>query len=476
MSASATVEPRGSQYPRLSSIPPHVSTAGDDAIELAASAGLHLDEWQQLVLREAMGERADGKWAAFEVSLIVPRQNGKGSVLEALELYWLFLADPDAPPPLILHSAHEFKTSAEHFRRMRELIQNAPHLHEQVLIIRTAAGSEAIELKNGSRLRFVTRTGGSGRGFSADLIVVDEAYNLTPDSMGAVIPTLAARPNPQVWYTSSAGMEASEQLARIRERGVSGRDMQLAFFEWSADPESDLGSLDAIYQSNPAVGIRIPLEFVLLEQSTLPEEHYNRERLGIWTTAAGDEVIPSKLWMELADPDSSPLDPIVIAFAVTPMQDAASISIAGRRSDGLAHVETIDARSGTGWVVPRLSELAARWNPSAIVLDATGPAGSLLPAIAEFDPKTNEMIQKASVSDYAQACGAFYDAAQNRLLRHRPDPTLDAAVVAGRKRPLAERWAWGRKGLSDITPLESATLALWALPAHHTYDLLQSVF
>ena len=75
-----------------------------------------------------MGETAAGRWAAFEVGLIVPRQNGKGSILEALELAALFLADPDAPPPLILHSAHEFKTSAEHFRRVRDLIEATPLL------------------------------------------------------------------------------------------------------------------------------------------------------------------------------------------------------------------------------------------------------------------------------------------------------------------------------------------------------------
>jgi hypothetical protein len=168
------------------------------------------------------GRRPFGKWAAFEVALVVPRQQGKGSVLEALELAALFLADPDAPPPLILHSAHEFKTSAEHFRRVRDLVEGTSFA-KQVRIIRTAAGAEAIELHSGARLRFVTRSGGSGRGFSADLVVIDEAYNLTAESMAAVLPTMAARPNPQIWYTSSAGMVASEQLAHIRERGSRRR-------------------------------------------------------------------------------------------------------------------------------------------------------------------------------------------------------------------------------------------------------------
>ena len=222
MTTSAPPVVVGEQRPRVHSVPPHVSTAGEEAIELAARAGLHLYPWQKLVLRDALGETSAGKWAAFEVALIVPRQQGKGSVLEALELAALFLADPDAPPPLILHSAHEFKTSAEHFRRVRDLIEGTPAFSKQVRIIRTAAGAEAIELHSGARLRFVTRSGGSGRGFSADLVVIDEAYNLTAESMAAVLPTMAARPNPQIWYTSSAGMVASEQLAHIRARGRSG--------------------------------------------------------------------------------------------------------------------------------------------------------------------------------------------------------------------------------------------------------------
>ena len=76
----------GAQEPRISLVPDYVASTGPDAIELAALAGLHLDPWQQLVLTHSLGERPDGKWAAFEVGLVVPRQNGKGSILEAREL------------------------------------------------------------------------------------------------------------------------------------------------------------------------------------------------------------------------------------------------------------------------------------------------------------------------------------------------------------------------------------------------------
>ena len=54
-------------------------------------AGLVLDPWQELVVDGAHGVREDGKWAAFEVGVNVPRQNGKGGILEARALAGLFL-------------------------------------------------------------------------------------------------------------------------------------------------------------------------------------------------------------------------------------------------------------------------------------------------------------------------------------------------------------------------------------------------
>jgi hypothetical protein len=125
-----------------------------------------LDDWQRHILSVALGERSDGKWAAFEVGLIVGRQNGKGAVLEARELAGLFLFGEQ----LILHSAHEFKTAQEAFRRVLALVQNTPDLERLVSRVRTSHGEEGIELRSGARLRFVARSTGSGRGFSGDVV------------------------------------------------------------------------------------------------------------------------------------------------------------------------------------------------------------------------------------------------------------------------------------------------------------------
>ena len=85
----------GNQRPRVSSIPEYSSSTGDEAIELAAMAGLVLDDWQQWILRHSLGETSDGKWAAREVGLMVSRQNGKGALLEARELAGLFILEEE---------------------------------------------------------------------------------------------------------------------------------------------------------------------------------------------------------------------------------------------------------------------------------------------------------------------------------------------------------------------------------------------
>ena len=96
MTTSLLDEPlalEGEQRPAHSSVPDSVSSAGAEAVELAQMAGLDLDPWEAWVLEQSLGEREDGKWAAFEVGLICPRQNGKGTVLEARELAGLFLLE-----------------------------------------------------------------------------------------------------------------------------------------------------------------------------------------------------------------------------------------------------------------------------------------------------------------------------------------------------------------------------------------------
>jgi len=441
----------GAQKPRVSSNPPYVSSAGAEAAELAASAGLILDDWQRHVLEVALGERPDGKWAAFEVGLIVGRQNGKGAILEARELAGLFLFGEQ----LILHSAHEFKTAQEAFRRVLGLIQNTPDLERLVARVRTSHGEEGVELKSGARLRFVARSTGSGRGFSGDVVILDEAYNLPGSAMGALLPTMAARPNPQVWYASSAGKEDSEVLARVKERGEKDAAGRLAYFEWSAPGDADLDDPQAWAAANPGLGIRIQAEFVEAERSALPEIEFARERLGIWADGSRDAAIDLALWGSLVDTECQDRSPVVFCPTINPERTKGAITAAILRRDGLVQVESIDYRAGTAWMPDRLLALDADWDPLAIVVDPAAAEGSLIQGLQAAGIEPVLMTGREG----AQADGAFFDALVDRRVRHGNQAALNVAVEQATWRPVGDTRVFHRRSAADIGPLSGAAKA-----------------
>lgn len=451
--------------PRVRSVPEYSFTSGVEAIELAASAGLVLDQWQRNAVNDILAEAPDGRWSAFEAALVVPRQNGKGSILEAVELAGLFLFGED----LIIHSAHEFKTAQEAFLRILSLVQNTPELDRKVHRVRTSHGEEGIELKTGKRLRFLARSNGSGRGFSCDRLIYDEAYDLPAETVAASLPTLSARPNPQLIYTSSGALDKSDTLRNVMRRGrreardgvVPELDPNLCYIEYSADPKADLDDEREWKNANPATESgRIRIEFVAKERSAMSEIAFARERLGILDESQGATVIDLDVWRERADPLSSPLDPVAFAIDVNPDSSFTSIAVAGRRADGLMHTEVVERRRGTGWVVDRIEELVSKWSPSSVTLDAIGPAGSLLPAFAERGVE----IDVVSMTQYGQACGQFKALVDDDRLRYKEQSGLTAALEAARKRPLGESglWGWHRRDTTDITPLVAVTLATFA--------------
>lgn len=451
----------GSQKPRVELIPnSRIETAGLDAIELAAIAGLHLDEWQQKVLLGSLGEVRAGKWSAFEVGLVVPRQNGKGSILEARELAGLFLFGDN----LIIHSAHKFDTAVEAFNRILGLVQNTPDLDAQVSKVSTAHGSEGIELKNGSRLKFLARSAGSGRGFSADLIILDEAYALKSSEMAAMLPTMAAKSldgNPQIWYTSSAGMPNSEVLASVRERGMNPDSKRLAYFEWSTEETTPITSVAGWYQANPGLGIRMSKEHVQSELEALDVDEFKRERLGIWERLGGESVIPE--WGSALDVGSQRGEIVAFGVDVTPSRDSAVITAASFRPDGKKHVVVIDQRVGTSWVSTELKRLKEKFDPVAVVAVAGSAAASL-----EAECKRDGVrLMLVTTRQYAEACGLLMDDLRADLIRHRGQEHLDNAVDAARMRPYGETlFTWNRKNpAADISPLVSSTLANYGLQA-----------
>ncbi len=470
----------GAQRPALRVVPPTAgSSAGSEVVDLAKQAGLVLDPWQCLALEDALGERDDGKWAAFEVAVVVSRQNGKGSILEARELGGLFLLGER----LILHSAHQVKTATEAFIRSKELFQSNPDLDREIRRVNNSHGEEGIELRNGARLRFIARSRVSGRGFSGDCVILDEAFELQDSAIDSLVPTMSARPNPQLWYTSSAVNQRHHHngrvLARVRRRALEGRSPRLVYLDWGVDAGDvvDMSPAErealrrdprAWRATNPGVGHRITEDHVLAELDALTADGFDVERLGIGDWPVDEEggwtVVSREDWDALADLDAPRPSPAAFAVDVTPDRTHGTIGAAGRGGDGLMHVEVVDHRPGTAWMVDRAVELVGRWNPVAFALDPAGEAGSL---IAPLEAAGVEVVTM-SARDTAQAHGQFMELMlDSKELRHRDDHDLNDAVAGAAQRDLSGAKAWARRSVSVVlSPLVVVTAAAWAYTKH----------
>lgn len=464
----------GAQSPAAEHVPPASDLAdAEDAIEFASAYGLTADGWQQHVLRSWLGLLEGGQLASPRCGLAVPRQNGKNALIEIIELFKTVELGRR-----VLHTAHEVKTARKAFARLKYFFGDRvadpaaafPELNNLVREVRNTNGQEAIVLSNGGQVEFIARSRSSGRGFTVDDLILDEAQELSEDALAALVPTLSASPNPQRIFTGTPPGPTSvgEVFTRVRQTGLAGKDARLCWQEWRADLDADPDDETSVAKANPALGIRLLWDTIADERADMSEDTFARERLGLWETQATLQVINPDLWASLADaPDpalgyagSQPLDPVAFAADVTPDRQRATISLAGRTKEGFLHIETVDNQRGTGWVVPRLLELSAKWKPCAIVLDPGSPAGSLITTLQ--DAGVEPLL--TSTRDVGQACGSFYDLAVEKRLRHLNDPRLNAALHSARKRPLGDSgaWAWHRKDTTvDITPLVAGTLALY---------------
>ncbi len=414
---------------------------------------------------------------------MVPRQNGKNAVLEARELAGLLLFNEG----VIIHTAHEFKTANNSMIALMNRIKASPLLGEVKGGAGMAASSDirdvdgfrtgnqpSITMKNGNVLQFAARSSGSGRGFTGDLVVLDEAYALKAAEMDALLPTMAAKSiegNPQVWFTSSAGMLDSDLLASLRAQAQKDEPGRLAYYEWSSADDADPLDRDAWYEANPSLGYRISEEFVQDEYDTLVgetgnDEGFKRERLGIWAKLGGGGIIPAAAWNDAAgDPlevetETREVGRVAFAVDIPRSRDSASIVMAGELGDGRTSLVVIDRRVGTDWVAERLAELKEQYSPVAIVIDELAATGTILGELRRLRIR----VWAVKYREYLRACGSLFDSISQGRVVHTSQPELNDAVAgAGRKDGESTLWKWAGSSHVDISPLVAATLAFAGL-------------
>lgn len=496
---AALAEPTGLigyQRPRLEHFPLYHTTLGDDAIDLAAVAGFDLLPWQELIVRESLGQigaaegwsywdeesgfegdsvAPDWQWASTSVCLITPRQNGKNVCVYARQLAGLYLLGER-----IIHTAHEFGTADDAYKEMRTRIEAVDDLDDQCIKPHLHGGAEvSIRHKNGGFIRYVARGKNARRGMTRiDLLVLDEAFALDDMMMMSMGPLQQASKRRQLWYTSSAGTADSDVLTRVREAGKAAANPRLMFAEWSCEEGSDPTEFENWKIANPSLGMDGICPVEALEddfKEKMSLAGFAREHLGMWDDPAMNAIIDLDAW-DSCESEDGPEDGAVVACVdVAPDRAFASIAVAQKWSDGRHHVEVIDGRPGTNWVVPQMKRLIASSNPpKCVVLQLGGQAGAFGPELEQI----GYTVKYFGTQDIAHATMQFEDDIYGGKLTHVDDPALKSGLAGATKYNIGNAefvgaWGWLRKSTAvDITGIVAVCYASRGLTLYGVQETL----
>lgn len=463
---------KGSQEPRIRVCPEYADTYGDDAADLAEAYGLKPDPWQRAVLRDWCARDPEGQYAASTAGLSVPRQNGKTAVVNPRELYGLTVEGER-----ILHTAHEVKTCAKQFEQMKVYFGSQandpkaeyPELNALVKRVCNTNGREGIYLRSGASIEFSARSRGAGRGFTVDVVVCDEAQELTDEQLEALLPTSSAGPlqNSQLIMLGTPPSEnaVGDVFGRTRKKAIAGLDESLCWHEWSVETVGDVRDESRWEATNPGLGRRITRKAIEKELSTMSDDGFARERLGWWREGVRNAVFEDGEWSALAT-DSPPMDGRV-AYGVKFSADGAHVSIAAaiRPQSGKRHVEVVANRSlsrGTQWLADWLAAQAG--SAVAIVVDGKSGAQALADKLlAAGVPK--RAVTLPGTGDAISAYAAFEVAVTEGTITHFDQPALNLAVRNAQKRKIGSNGGFGFQGYegTDVSPLEACCMALWGV-------------
>lgn len=449
---------QGSQEPSVQIAPNYDQSDGADAERILRTGKLILDPWQSNILMDWMAITPWGKWISKTCGGSVPRQNGKTGLLEGRAEAGMLLYNEQ-----VIYTAHLQKTATETFEEMASFF-DTPKLRKYIKDIKTALGREQIILTSGARVKYLARTRNGGRGQHGDLLIFDEAQELSIDAQASFIPAISASLNPQVIYAGTPPDPTADGTVfrSIRDKARAGETRSTAWFEFSVEEIGDVTDRTRWAEANPALGFRILESTIEAELEQMAADTFARERLGWWTPIVEhkiDYAIDSDMWEACKSSDPKPEGKT--AYGVKFSADGSMAALAGAviPASGAARISLIQYKPtghGISWLANWLNE---RYNKaSCVVIDGRNGVDVLVERIADTWKMKNSIVRPSS-KDVIAATGTLTNALNERTVTwYYQQDALKESALTSVKRPISGGWGFGG---DNSAPIEAAALALW---------------
>lgn len=459
----------GGQEPTFKRVGEWASTRGPEAVEMFTEYGRRYYGSQELEMDVFFARDELGEFAAKSIGITKPRQNGKSF---ALRDYAMWMAAVEGKS--VLYTAHHGRTVRKMFKEMCDFINAHEDFKDELDYIYKAGGYEGIYFKGDACIEFQTRTESGGRGGTYQIVVFDEAQQLTSVQQDAILPTVSAageidegESDPQKIYVGTVpGPDCQGTVFRdLHDRAHEG-ETTVWWLEWGATGESlddvDVDSVDLWYACNPAMGRRMSEATVRDEHDTMSRDGFARERLGWWSPTAGlpDFAISASRFEGLAV-DSAPAEGRA-AYGVRFSADGSEVSLAAARLHGdRVYVEQVrreDMAMGLGWLA---DWIASRKSAGCCcVIDGKSGAQALVDKLGRMPAN---YIVTPSAAQVVSACTTMVDLVNDGALEwFRPQADLLDSAVTSTRRRIGPSGGWGFGGENPI-PIEAASLAAWGV-------------
>lgn len=483
--------------PPLRELTPETSV-GFEVIDFAENIlEIRLHPWQKWLLihaLEVVDDEEDGWRFRFRTVLVeIARQNGKTTLGCVIALFFLYQLEVS----LVLGTAQDISNAEDTWQNCVDMAQSNDALKDAIEHVWYSGGAKRLQLTGNRDYRVRASNRKAGRGKSADLVLLDELReHQTWEAWAALSKTGMARKNALMWCMSNAGDGTSVVLRHFRMRahaqlgdpdGIvralgdseliadeSADGSALGIFEWSAPPDADPGDINAWAQANPSLGYTIDLSTLKAAYADDPPDVFKTECLCQWVTSTVTPPFPVEAWDAGKDEKSRIAKGSPLWFGVDISSDRThtSIAVCGKRADEKWHLELIEYRPGTGWLVKWFQKAAPNYpGGMKVALQSKGsPVASMMDILAAIE---GIEIIECSGKNVAGWCGRIWDAVASCLpdsdidavpAYHITQPALDLAANIAATRPLGDgAWTWDRnKSMEDISPLVAVTMAFGA--------------
>ena len=445
-------------------IPADLTGDGTMAARLATAYFGEPMPWQPHLLDVTLARDERDKFRARTVGVSIPRQNGKSWAVRARCFYGALNGEK------ILYTCQHGDTSDEMFQALSKPFEDEdePDLHALLKAVRKTNGQQAIRLKNGGLIRFTTRTDSLARGKTYDVLIYDEAQDLTSGQQAASLPAISAgaKHNPQTIYLGTPpGPDNKGAVFRDLHDSVHAGRSGASWIEWAASEIGDVTDRSRWYECNPSLGTLIDLAAVEAECEQMAPDVFARERLGWWSPVGGvsNPALDGMRWMECERP--SAMTDGKLAFGVKFSPDGGTVAVSWSRAvrGGGSYVELYDVQSaggGTAGIADML--LRNRGEIAAVCIDGKNGAAALVQRLADGGfPKRAVITGTAAVAQ--SAATMLKDEVDAGTLGHIASPALDESATKSVRRGIGtDGWGFGDGPDSMSAPIESASLALYA--------------